>query len=456
MLIAACVTGCPSGEEEPAEPRAQPIPTVRILVIDDQPLADAMKQEWVAAGRGDLQVRVASLESLSQAKRLAADCIVYPSGLLGELAQRQLIVPVPNETLASETLNRGDFFPLVRMRETAWGKNIYAVPLGSPSIVLLYRQDLLDELDRQPPQTWAQYQELLDLLEQSDSVEANGHAEWQPAIEPLAGDAAAEMLLARAVGYARRPHSISVLFDYETMEPQITQPPFVRALRELVDANRAQPEMLAATHVDAREALLTGKCAMALTWPSNNSPEYAKELPIACAPLPGADAVYNSQSNEWEPATPSSQATLLGVSGRLASITSSARHTGAAAAALKWLASADVSRAISLPNPACSLCRGTQVSQGDDWVAKEYGDAGQQYAAVLEEEKSRRLWCFSPRIPGRARYLEALSDAVRAAVAGEKSPETALADAADRWREITADFGSDAQRDAYAHSLGID
>ena len=458
IFLIPSLAGCPAGDDEPHDLPAQPLPAVRILVIEDQPLADAIEQEWTASGRGDLEVSVASLESLSEAKRLAADCIVYPSGLLGELAQRQLIIPLPNETLTSETLNRGDFFTLTRMRETAWGKQIYAAPLGSPSIVLLYRRDILQQLDREPPRTWKQYGELLAAIEQSESIVPAEvrEAGWQTAVEPLAGNSAAELLLARAAGYARRPSSASVLFDYETMEPLIAQPPFVRALQELVDANRAHSQALEATHTDAREALLSGQCALALTWPTSKSSDAVGELELACAPLPGAEVIYNSRSGQWEPAIPPSQAALLAVSGRMVSLTSSARHTGAASAALVWLASAEVGRTVVLANDSCSLCRSTQVSRGAEWVAAEYGNAGEQYAPILQKDKSSGRWCFAVRIPGRKRYLKALSDAVRTAVTGEKTPELALADAAEQWREITADLGLDAQQDAYARSLGIE
>ena len=62
----------------------------------------------------------------------------------------------------------------------------------------------------------------------------------------------------------------------------------------------------------------------------------------------------------------------------------------------------------------------------------------------------------APRIPGRERYLAALDEAVQRALAGEAAPQTALDEAARRWREITAELGVDSQRNAYRRCLGME
>ena len=457
ILLLACVFGCPGNDEQPlAEPPSTP--PLRILVVADEPLAESIRREWTAAGRGDVTVKVATSEDLQGAKRLLADCIIYPSSMLGELVENGLVVPLPNDALASDVLNRADFFPSVRHRETTWGRKAYAVPFGSPTLSLLYRKDVLEKLGRSPPRTWQEYGELAQLLASSPEiadVRAVSEGDFRATVEPLAGPAAAEMLLARAAGYARHPDNLSVLFDDQTMEPLIAGPPFVRALTELAETNTS--DSLKISHADARRALLAGECFLALTWPTQQTPDGATgSLEIACAPLPGATDVFHGTTAEWtateEPAGPA----LLGVAGRLGSVTNSARHTTAAASALVWLASAEICPRVAKSNPDCSLSRSSQIAGGNAWVAKAYGDAGKQYAEVLQEQKSSNLWYFSIRIPGRDRYLQALADAVAAAVNDEKTPESALTDAAGQWRQITTDLGINAQRDAYARNLGMD
>jgi len=460
------MAGCPTATETDAPPAAPP--TVRILILEDRPLADAIEREWTASERGELDLTVATAESLDDAKRLPADCIIYPTAMLGELAERDLIAPLPESTVTGAALNRKDIFPLVRRRETTWGSQVYGVPFGSPALVLLYRSDVLAALDRQPPATWEEYAELTELMERSDAladVPGVNDDGWQPAVEPLAPHWAGQMLLGRAAGYAQRPNEVSTLFDYETMEPLIAGPPFVRALSELLAVHERQPDFaLEMTPAKARRWLLSGKCAMAITWPTRHvvnegaaeDGNIIDDLPLGCAPLPGSDEVYDFRTGGWETLDQPARVSLLGIAGRVGSVSRSARHTRAAADTLVWLAGADKGPLIAAHSDACAPCRSSQVRRGGAWVHPAYGaKIGRNYASLLQENKSRPQWLFTPRLPGRDRYLSALDDAVKTALIGEKTPEVALSDAADRWQQITEELGLQRQKDAYARSLGL-
>ena len=83
-------------------------------------------------------------------------------------------------------------------------------------------------------------------------------------------------------------------------------------------------------------------------------------------------------------------------------------------------------------------------------------EAAAQYAEMTREILCRPQWMFALRIPGRARYLAALDEAVHRAVRGEKTPEESLRQAAEAWRQITNELDPDEQRKAYWLSLGLD
>lgn len=457
------LVGCPGGEKSDAEPSSSTdsVPTLRILVLDDEQLADAIERQWAASERGDLTLTVASLSSIENTKRLPADCVIYPTSSLGELAERRLIRPLPEATVASETLNREDIFPLVRRHETTWGTQVYAVPFGSPQLVLLYRTDVLKRLGRSAPATWSEYDELVRLLRKTDGIDDLSNIDrdrWRPGVEPLADGWAGKTLLARAAAYARDRQDVSALFDYETMTPRIDGPPFVRALSELTAAAEDAPTAALATTPElARESLLAGRCALAITWPVKHVDAKADaNVPLAVAPLPGAAEVYHRQKRSWDERDEPSRVPLLGISGRLGSVTSSARHTRAAADALVWLSGADKGSLVAAQSDACSLCRSSQVREGQSWVSPAFGrETGKQYADILQEDKSKSLWIISPRIAGRGAYMAALDAAVHAALHGKKSPEKSLSDAARAWREITQRIGKENQTAAYARSLGL-
>jgi hypothetical protein len=93
----------------------------------------------------------------------------------------------------------------------------------------------------------------------------------------------------------------------------------------------------------------------------------------------------------------------------------------------------------------------------ESWVDESLEPAtARQYADLVKQAHRRALWLCSVRIPGRARYLAALDDAVHRAVRGQESTKDCLKAAADQWREVTADFGAQAQRAAYFRSLGME
>ncbi len=118
------------------------------------------------------------------------------------------------------------------LRETAWGEQTYAVPLGSPVFVCFYRPDVFEKLGRKPPQTWIDYQRLVNFFVEGDKSNASSKAPQSlpveyGTLEPLAPGWAGNVLLARAAAYAKHRDYYSTLFDKESLEPRITAEPFV-------------------------------------------------------------------------------------------------------------------------------------------------------------------------------------------------------------------------------------
>ena len=245
--------------------------TVRILVVDDAPLAQAIVRQWSA--NLDQPIRMLELPraKLDSVQHLAADIVVYPAQALGTLAERNLIQPLQPETLNAPQLALRDVLELERHAEVQWGDQVLAVSFGSPQLVLFYRKDIFDRLKLLPPHTWTEYQTVAERLTRESIGELAPPQEqaWTATIEPLAGQWAAKLLLARAAAYARHPSQFSTLFEYSTMEPLIDGPPFVRALEELVAASKLGPDSnKRLTPVEAKRQFLAGHAAMAFAWPS--------------------------------------------------------------------------------------------------------------------------------------------------------------------------------------------
>ena len=80
-----------------------------------------MRGEWNAQTGAELQVRQVAEKDLLGGEALPADAVLCASHLLGVLAERKLLAPVPPAILSVQW---GDVFELFRLREAAWGQQI--------------------------------------------------------------------------------------------------------------------------------------------------------------------------------------------------------------------------------------------------------------------------------------------------------------------------------------------
>lgn len=463
LLIFTIAAGCP--EKKPmakkgeADKLKQPLV---LLVVDDPRLGDAVAREWRARTEEELIVRAASAADIEKANRLPADAIVFPEGMIGRLAERGLIAPMDSASLESADFNYRDIFDLIRLREMKWGDKTVATPLGSPQLLLAYRDDLFEKAGLSPPRTWSEYQRVIEKLSDravlGDWVAKRDQA-WRAAIEPLADGWAGQMLLARAAAYAMHRDQVSPLFRFESMAPLIDQPPYRRALEELIAAaetggfseDRFTPQ-------GAMAELREGRCAIALTWMSavvEGSKSHAVDGQIRFAMLPGAVEAYRYATKSWENRGEDDRVhvPLLAVSGRMAAISATSAEPRRAESLVLWLAGSDVSEQIAPRSTATTLFRQSQMAASGRWTGGLPAEASRQYAEALAQTLGLPRSFPGLTIPGRERYLEALDKAVQQVIQG-KPVNDALADAARRWGEITGELGWEKQRRANARSLG--
>ena len=401
----------------------------------------------------DLAVQDITLAQMLAAKRLPGDVVIFPSGQIGDLAERGLIEPLDEEHLSSTEFDRRDIFPLVRLRETTWASRTFAVPLGSPQLLLIYLP-ALHQAGIEPPKTWPEYQAACEKLAASSKPAAENVGRRWPTIEPLAEGWAGQTLLARAASYVTHRDQVSSLFDYETMEPLIATPPYVRALSELVTASQHFPPGVRVTPAEAVERVYEGQAAMAIGWFPPVRPRWTGcPFPPEVALLPGSTSAYNFANEKWEErnAADSLHVPLLAVAGRMGAVTSTASRPREAANFLVWLSSSKTSAAAGPSSAGTTLFRDSQMPDAQRWVANSNNARG--YAQALQEAHSlpRHL---ALRMPGRERYLQALDAAVWSAIGGEMSPEEALSAAAQQWVKINAELGTQSQQQANRRDLG--
>ncbi|OHB74690.1 MAG: hypothetical protein A2W31_05515 [Planctomycetes bacterium RBG_16_64_10] len=148
---------------------------------------------------------------------------------------------------------------------------------------------------------------------------------------------------------------------------------------------------------------------------------------------------------------------VVGFAGRLGSVTKTTRNAPTAFQLLVWLCGTDMGTTIGPASPASTLFRSSQVAAAGRWAGPQTPPAtARDYAQRVQQTLGRPAWVGALRIPGTDQYVAALDQAVRQALAGTQSPADALRDAAQAWQAITHRLGTDAQRAAYTHSLGLE
>ena len=464
-LATGCQPSAPSTEEVTVDSADEP--PVRVLVIQDAVLAEEIQRQWELRTDQQIVVRERRWEELAAAKRLAADVVIYPAGYLGELAERRLLAPIPTDVINGPAVGRDDLLPLQRQLETVWGKKTMALSFGSPLLVLYYREDVLQALGVSVPQTWEEYQrvvsalharpELARIAQSTDDTEQQ--SQWVPALEPMKSTWSAQLLLARVVGYARHPEQVATWFEIGSMKPRIDSEPFVRALNELAQCQEGVPDAwLALDPSEVRELFHKGQCALALTWPNARSETSDRTRgAFRIAPLPGSLDAFEPISGEWSVRKSGREMTLLlGVSGRLGSVTWEAGSPQTAARLLALMTGAEIATEVSAGDQGTTLFRESQLSRVEQWVERAAPRrAAQDYGDVVRAAQACRDVVFSPRIPGRTMYLTALAEAVRRCLVEDTDAADSLAQAARQWERITDSLGRDQQRLAYRRSLGM-
>jgi multiple sugar transport system substrate-binding protein len=470
----AVLPGCSGDAGSPPQKSAPPFAgqTVRLLVVDDPPLAAAVRSlqgEWQARSGADLQVNEITSAELTKAAGLEADAVIYPSPLIGVLAQRKWLAPLPEEFVSNPDLDWQGIGQALRDGELCWGARVMALPLGSRVLVCYYRADLLRKFNKRPPRTWAEYGELASFFADRAKLGKDAPAKeapWYGAAEPLAEGWAGITLLARAAAYARHRDYYSVLFDLTTMEPRIASPPFERALTELVAAARpAKDALLKMTPTDTASAFVErGQCALAIGWPpaaeaaldSKKRDEKGvaplDAAAVGCLPLPGSDESFDWSKRQFTRGEVRG-VPLLACEGRLASVSRTATNTDAAVQLLIALASPEWSARLSAASPATAPFRASHVGEASRWLPENYASAASAYAQAVTESLATKEVVYALRIPGREQYIAALDRAVREAVDGKATPQEALNRAAATWREVTDKLGKEAQRAACQDSV---
>ncbi|MFO0912126.1 MAG: extracellular solute-binding protein [Pirellulales bacterium] len=482
-LLVALTTGCPPNGQrstspsngsapstgtapDPAQPDGASSSSVplRVLVLDDSPLTEAIQREVNARREVPIQVTGQTLAAWKEAGASLRgtdaqpfDLMIFPTAALGDLVSTGGLREVPQTLQRDSKLDFDDFLPLTRKTEIRWGKSVMALPLSGPTWVLYYRADLLERAGLQPPRTWQEYGQVAQqLAERPEGIDAN--AKWQAVAEPTAAGWAGRMLLARAAPYVLDKSQYSTLFDLRTFDPLITSAAFERALSEMKDAVSAEPIDLA----ECERRMMAGEAALAISWPASARPEVSATGAagsIRLAPLPGAGQWWETRTSSWQdrPSGTTSSVPVTGLQGRLIGVTRLSANPAAAWDLASVMSQPELGEVLSRQSAAGFPIRTSQLAKLEPWLSPGLPQSlVTDFRAAIEQTQGAAASMPVPAVRGVDEYLAALDQHVRQCLQGELSPADALQATSTDWRAITSRLGVEAQLQAYRRNLGIE
>lgn len=423
----------------------------------DGPLA-----EWsVQAGAEAKLIERESDDDLpSQLKTGKTSLGVFAFERLGDLLADRSLAAIPDAIARdAEGIDWPDLLPGLRDAMPAQDRRPLVVPLACPVLLCYYREDLLQQAQLAPPQTWDDYHKLVESL-----------GDWAPglsAVEPCSESFLATLFLARAVAYAKHPGRFSVFFDIDNGAPLIDSPAFVRALDMAASSwNRMPAEIRGYSPAGCRKQILEGKAALAIAFESSaidagkmSAVEPRSEpAVVGFCRLPGVREYYNPTQTTWE--RPNDKGvhfvTLAGFGGWGVGVSSAAKPTELEAA---WNAIGhlgDGSFVAGFPQTVVGFCRESQV--GDSGLIDVSAWRGDEASGCLEAIaaglRDRRIVLELP-VPRRQEFLAALRRALQRVLAAEASSEEALQQVAREWQALVKSIGAERLRDTYRLSLGL-
>jgi multiple sugar transport system substrate-binding protein len=345
-----------------------------------------------------------------------------------------------------------DFLKGLRDRVVSRNRTPIAIPVSAPIFLCYYRADLLRQAGLKPPETWEDYQRLVDTLDK-----------WAPglaAVEPLGPEHRAGFFFARSLAYAKHPENYSVWFDLDSGKPILANGGFEEAIDAASRAWKKMPPAIAElSPLQCRKQVIEGKAALAIgvepTVPHKDVVR-ADAIEVGVCRLPGTRRVYNSNSNRWDSQSATHAPSLCGFDGLAMSVaaTEAGKGTDAAWNLLATLAGDQFDANWStLPK---SPCRESQIASAANWnesglTAEESSRAVDAIALSLRDSQ---VVADLP-VAKADRFRQATNDIIGKLLKDDLDPKLALEQLQEAFSSIAAEAGAESIRAEYRRGLGL-
>jgi ABC-type glycerol-3-phosphate transport system substrate-binding protein len=463
VLFFLCLaTGCTPPAKPSAEPSAKtvaPPATLEVLVVGDPQLAGQVARTWQAEGGGEAKVSELSLEDWSKsgfAVDSRVDVVVFPSEAQSDVLASEPFLELPTNLWNGTEINKAELLAHFRTDLAKYRNKNFVVPLGAPQLLLVYRADVLAALQVEPPKTWSELDALVGKLAEAQELKsAAGDALPRAVGQPMGGDWAAHVCLARVAGAISGHGRLSTVVNVETFKPLVDSKPFVEAYGAMAQWEKTRAAGgVAGAYADPEavfRGLAQGELALGVTWPSVHfTDETAKSTSqLRVARLPAVAEWFDTGSGEWRAHGEEDQRAVdyLGFSGLAAGVSRNSLHASESLNFLAWLCSKRISLQLSTQSKLTGPFRSSQLANPVRWVGESLQpEAVDQYAEAIRLTHADRLIMTFPKMPGQRKYLAVLAAAALKVSEGSLTPEQAAAEAVSEFNRLTESLGGAARQ----------
>lgn len=455
MLVAwLSAPGC-SNAPPPAPPTGPPSLSglsVEIAAPPELRLAEQWSiqlDEWTAATGA--ACRISETETAADTLPESAALAVVPLARIPDLVDAARLAPIENPAALADC---DDVLRGLRNGIARPAGAPTLIPVACPVLACYYRADLLEAAGRKPPETWEQYQALLDDLDA-----------WSgglPAFEPWSAEFRSTMFLARAASYALHPDNVAVLLDLQDASPLIAAAPFVQALEESRTALQSlDAQSLHMSPSDCCASVLEGRAALAIGLPPTAGPDAASRndpaAVVGTVMLPGASRVYERSADSWStlPDNAPSRVTVVGFGGFAACAPAAGDPVLRDAAWQLWTSLRRPGDDDRLPFGP-DVCRSADVPAASRLTGPGFTvDEWRRHIAVTVAARQNTRVLLDLPLPQAPRFRQTLTARLNEALAGTSAPADALQQAAADWRGLIDELGRDRVLAAYRQCHGL-
>jgi len=490
VTVALLLPSCKRQLPPPGPPKPFAGVTVRVATPKHLPLKELLRRH----GENWKELSGASVEIVSADS--AADIRLLSSAEMPHCVQAGKLGSIPPAALEASAFESGQLLRIYRYRLMDWDHKTYAIPVLGDSLVLVYRADLLElpqhkksleERLHHPmrpngPATWQEWALIAEYFSQQanwtedETPKATPRPSWPP-LPASAADLDREFHAVAASFVRPRVNQEKldalpqadrdrVLYDYHfdvgTGEPWIQSPGFLAALKFLQKVHKLRPRAAA----DPVQAFRKGEALFTLASLADiralQEDPHCKDR-IAVGRAPGSELYYSPVAGQERALTDSDGNFIPYVAsdGWLGVMAADAAHAEAAQNLLLYLGGPQASLEIALePRWGGGPTRRNHldIDNRSGWFG--YGlnkERTNQMLLALEAQCSPPIAnpVYRLRIPAERAYRDAFVESIRPALSGQTPPESALAEAAKRWKELgKADPAAHLKE--YRLSIGLD